>query len=733
MKRIHIFWVMLVLLLWKPSIAQQWPGAVPPLLSKGVVQPDVKARGAIDTIARRLIRDNIAGGIKIHSKEVKRLIRTMMEDGSWSDIDYSDTSITLWRPLEHLERLGDMAIAYCSEGNGLYHTPVLKQCLLKGLTFFYNRKPVSSNWWYRDIGSPAAFMVPLLLLKGEIPEKKLLQYASYLKDETTNLHHQGMNLAWVARIALYKGCIEGDLTLIDHGFAAMASLLRIQHKNGAEGIKIDHSFHQHHQQLYSGGYGMALIGEIAHAVVLASGTRFDTLFTADRLALLANTVLQGHQILSYRSVVDFGAIGRNISRPGGMRGIGLNTLGELIEADSGHRADYRQWRKNLLGGPYPQRYLGNRYFWKSAIMTQHGRGYYLSAKIISKQTLGTESLNRENVLGHSLPLGATNIMTTGKEYYNIFPLWDWCRVPGTTAVQNPDSASLTGYLYGTNYFGGGVSNGQDGIIAFDGDYRGARAKKAYFFVGGKMLCLGAGITSQAADAVLTAVNQCFLNGEIWIGDQAGSRRFGRESQRFDSMRWVYHDHMDYLFPAGEKVILTQKRQVGSWRHINSAESPEPVSGEVFSLSVQHGIRPRRGTYQYIVAPAASEKTLEKIAETNSLIVIRNDTAIQAAFDTTSGVLGAVFYKAGTLTLPDSKKITVTGPVILILSRKGSNYQIAVADPTYSQRGVRVQFEDPEERGKEADNRVSEQDFIFPPGDLCGKPVQKDLPVSFSLF
>ena len=65
-------------------------------------------------------------------------------------------------------------------------------------------------------------------------------------------------------------------------------------------------------------------------------------------------------------------------------------------------------------------------------MVQHGTGYYLSAKVISTRTNGTEMLNNENLKGYNLPLGATNILTSGKEYEGIFPVWNWNKIPGTT-------------------------------------------------------------------------------------------------------------------------------------------------------------------------------------------------------------------------------------------------------------------------------------------------------------
>ena len=94
----------------------------------------------------------------------------------------------------------------------------------------------------------------------------------------------------------------------------------------------------------------------------------------------------------------------------------------MEQNDSDRAADYSAWKKHLSGAPFPA--PGNKYFWKSDIMVQHGTGYYLSAKVISTRTNGTEMLNNENLKGYNLPLGATNILTSGKEYEGIFPVWE---------------------------------------------------------------------------------------------------------------------------------------------------------------------------------------------------------------------------------------------------------------------------------------------------------------------
>lgn len=238
---------------------------------------------------------------------------------------------------------------------------------------------------------------------------------------------------------------------------------------------------------------MGFAESTAALMALSANTTFNSAFSEEKKKIFSDMLLYGHQLFSYRDAVDFGTIGRNISRPDAIHGINPVTLDKMTVIDPQQATAFTEWKSHLQGAPFPHRFTGNRYFWKSDIMTHHGADYYLSAKVISTRTNGTEMLNGENLKGYNLPLGATNIMKTGAEYKNIFPVWDWTRIPGTTAVMNPSATVLPWYLFGTNEFAGGVSNGQIGAIAYEHSYNGVQAKKAYFFVDGTMLCLGAGI------------------------------------------------------------------------------------------------------------------------------------------------------------------------------------------------------------------------------------------------
>lgn len=646
---------------------------------------------SIDTVTNRLVHRLVPGAV--NESSLAAIIAAQNADGSWPTIDY-DTVALNFPAGAHLNNLKAMAIAYRTPGNTYYQSSDMLQRILLGLRFFMNKNPQSTNWWYNDIGAPQDYMIPVLLLKGEVPEDTLVNYSRYLRDQLARFAGEAKNLTWIASIAMYKSCIENDYRLLDASFRAIYSSLVIVPGWDDEGIKLDNSFHQHHAQLYSGGYGMSIMTDFAGTIQLADGTEFINSISADNLRVLSNVLLKGHQLFGYRNMIDFGSIGRDISRQttSTYNNISADVLSKMGSIDTGHAADYQAWKDHLSGASFPTAYQGNNYFWKSDIMTQHGANFYLSAKVISTRTYGTESLNGENVKGHNLPLGATNIVTDGLEYNTIAPVWDWCRIPGTTTVQNQDSATLNGYLIGTNEFAGGASDAKGGVIAFENNYGGVAAKKAYFFMDNAMLCLGAGVSSVLNDPVYTSVNQCFLSGDIVVNAAGTTSTFTDERQSFNDLNWVYHRRVGYIFPATGQVTLQNTQQTGTWRSINIDGSTDTLSRPVFSLWADHGIHPTNGHYAYIVVPDKSLQDFEDYASQNRFSVLSNDTLIQAVRNDSTHQYGIIFYHPGVIDLGDGLAIRSNKSAVVLVSFKpqsggqlqsgGAHYSIAVADPLY---------------------------------------------------
>lgn len=682
--------------------------------------PAVMMQAGIDTLSSRLVRTLLNGA---RTGNMDSLVKSMSADGSWSDINYTDSVHVQWTG--HSRRLKEMAIAYNNPGGRFYHNAGLLTSITKGFEFIYDKKYKSWNWYDIDIAAPENYMAALLLMKRGIPNQQLLKYAGYLKDATGNKAHQGQNRISVSTITVYKGCIENNYALVDRGFASIASTLVVESKQGGEGIKIDNSFHQHRPQLYSGGYGMGFVKSIAQLMALTVNTAFADVFTMEKRKLFSDLMLNGHQLFGYRDVIDFGTIGRGISRPNSMNNIDAATLSTMMTVDPDHAADYKAWQDHLAGGVFPDTYSGNKYFWKSDIMTQHGANYYLSAKVISTRTAGTEMLNGENAKGFNLPLGATNIATNGKEYHNIFPVWDWTKIPGTTAVNNQSSALLQWYQYGSNVFAGGISDGKNGLIAYEHSYNGVQAKKAYFFMGDAMLCLGSGISALGVQSVQTTINQCFLNGDVTLNTGAGIEILTDHSKAFADLKWIYHDGVGYIFPAKGNITVSKAVQQGTWKNLNVTGSDAIMKAPVFCAWFNHGTGPVDQQYAYIVRPAASLDAFKTYAGKTGLVIQQNTPAVQAA--SYANYYAMVFYEPGTATMADSLSITSNGKAMIMIEKKATGYVISVSDPVHSQATINLTINKKLTGQHSASTgKNTAITFAMPTGDYTGSTVTKNV-------
>lgn len=659
------------------------------------------ARQELDEMTGRLISSHLES--KVDEEVVAGYMNAISPDGSFPDLDYVTVHEGAFFPSgAHLERLKSMAVAYRKIGNKYYNSRRLLKQIVAGIDYWYKVRPESRNWWFGDIGAPQNYMVTLILLKGKISGKKLLHYSSYLRDLTANKAFKGKNRTWVSSVTIHKGCIEDNIELVRIGFESIASTIKIVPKQGDEGIKIDGSFHQHRPQLYSGGYGLSYVDDIAYYLQLVKGTAFESYFTQEKKDIFFNLLLGGHRLFGYRGTFDFGTIGRNISRQEGLGNISPATLERMEKNDLQHATDYSAWKEHVSGAPFPA--PSNKYFWKSDILVQHGANYYLSAKVISTRTNGTEMLNNENLKGYNLPLGATNILISGKEYEGIFPIWNWSKIPGTTAVQHPDSALLEGYLFGQNEFGGGVSNGTNGVIAYEHCYKGVKAGKAYFFINDVLLCLGAGITSDASEEVVTTVNQCFFADKLVVGEGNATTVY-KENASVKNPTWVHHDKVGYLFPSGGEITVNSRKQTGSWRDINISRSGKELSADVFSLWISHGAKVKEGEYAYMVVPDKSLEDFRAFAATQHYEIIQNTATVQAV--KLNHQYAVVFYRPGTVDLGDGLTLSTDKQVIVYLEQKGNGYDIWAADPLYNQKKVCLTL-----NGREVQ-------MAFPQGELTG--------------
>ena len=112
-----------------------------------------------------------------------------------------------------------------------------------------------------------------------------------------------------------------------------------------------------------------------------------------------------------------------------------------------------------------------------------------SVKMASDRVVGVEMMNGDNMKGFYMADGATYIYQDGDEYLDIFPLWDWRKLPGVTAFQSDDPMPIIQKCHPRNAtsFVGGVSNGMYGISAMEVNRAGIKACKSWIFIDDYML------------------------------------------------------------------------------------------------------------------------------------------------------------------------------------------------------------------------------------------------------
>src|SRR5690606_8367085 len=131
---------------------------------------------------------------------------------------------------------------------------------------------------------------------------------------------------------------------------------------------------------------------------------------------------------------------------------------------------------------------------------------------------------------------------------------------------------------------------------------------------------------------------------------------------------------------------------GTWRAINhqSTSSTDTISKEVFTLWLDHGVRPEDANYQYIVVPNAGPSDLEAYVKDSPIEILVNSKSIQAVRHRRLNRTGIAFYESGKVKANDMVTIEATAPCLAIVKTNGKSIdQIVVSDPSRSLESVEL--------------------------------------------
>jgi chondroitin AC lyase len=191
----------------------------------------------------------------------------------------------------------------------------------------------------------------------------------------------------------------------------------------------------------------------------------------------------------------------------------------LLKASNYRKAELEEIIKIRKGEKKPA-LTWDRFFWHSEYFTHQRPTWFSSVRMHSNRQNGMEQPhNEEGLKMHHFADGSNFISLTGEEYFNIFPVWDWLKIPGATIVQSPSVPHWNEIAKkGLSEFVGGVTDGIYGATAFDfqSPHDPLKAHKAYFFFDKEYVSMGSGISSDTSYPVFTTINQCLLTSDVVV-------------------------------------------------------------------------------------------------------------------------------------------------------------------------------------------------------------------------
>ena len=598
---------------------------------------------------------------------IRTFLTTQTAEGTWPDINYQDKKRSGWEPRIHTERILELVKLYSTPGSSYYHSAEMEKVIHKALGWWFATKPVCLNWWYNQIGVPKTLGNAFLLFEPQMTDEERRGAIEVM--EHARFGMTGQNKVWLAGNVLVRALLQNDMDLVRQARDSIASEIVT---GQAEGIQPDWSFHQHGTQQQFGNYGLSFLASMSFYSGVFAGTSLA--FSDEQLEIVRRLTDEGYRWILWKGKMDISALGRQFFQQSQVHK-GLGTAFAATELGGGTSEACNETARALcrenFGPDATNGLAGHKHFFCSNYTVHRRPTWMATVKMASRKVIGTETLNGDNMKGFYSADGATYLYRDGHEYLDIFPLWDWRKLPGVTAFATdaPMPVVKGDRPRNNSDFVGGLSDGKQGMTVMDLDRAGLRARKAWIFTDRFVLCLGAGIQADSSLAVTTAIEQChrhgdlfvLLPGEHWKTAEDTVTASGKEVR-------FHHNSIGYIaWGDGLRATATTERRTGDWHDVMQMY-PEgtTVSGNVVQLCLNHGTTPKDASYRYVILPDADREQTADF-DLSTIRVLRNDRTAQAVLLADSSCWLAASEPA-TLTLPDGTVVKATTPGIYRIAK-----------------------------------------------------------------
>lgn len=641
-----------------------------------------------DIIRKRVVAEIMK--VPVNDASVADILKRMRPDGSFNDINYDDLSRTAGFP--HRRHTGDLvylARAWKTSGSRYFKSKELKERITTSLRYWVDHDYIGDNWHDNQISTPTN-LVTLMLIAGNDLPKDLINKAQPIIGRAhmnaSGARPSGDRIV-IAGILARNLLFLGNKTEFDNIIRLIEG--EIKFNTGQRGMQHDYSFHHRVDRVNnttSYGYGK-YANEFGEWSYYVAGTKYA--FSKEKINQLVDYYLDGvYKQLVYGVYEDVGVKNRSITSKTEFRPRGIEEITRLLISTDYRKDELEEIIRLRKGEASPSRSFA-RFFWQTEHFVFQRPDFYTTVRMFSTRNRNMEEpYNGPGKPTHHRADGTNYLLLKGDEYHNIWPVYDWQKISGTTIMQKkklhgPDSIQLDGL----RDFVGAVTDGLYGAVAFDfkSPHDMVEAKKSWFFFDDEYVCIGTNINSRSNIPVATTINQVLLRSEVIVLQNGEASRMPNGARELKGVKAVYQDKVGYIFPEPATVQLSNQTETGRWSDITDQKniSKELVSSEVFKLWYDHGKSPDSASYEYIVVPnITQEELLSTSASNRGIRILSKNSNVHAVLNSKLDICQIAFYRASTVDINDRLSITMDSQGMAMLKMKdGGVKELTVSDPS----------------------------------------------------
>ena len=685
----------------------------------------------------------------------------------WSDLPLAvqtgvSADVASGNIADSFKRLEHMAQAYAIQGCALYQDPALLAAIAGALDWLTSNVytatgTVFGNWYDWEIAGPQSLNNAAILLLANPSALTPSQIANYVKavynfgPNSVNFKDYfwwgaltGANTSNVALTTAVQGILLGNntatVTRFWHNTAGhpvnpqtdyvVSGTLLLDEAQGnlsgnnpldwsgdsvftpvtsGDGWYPDYSFIYHYNIPYTGSYGQELIENIAILVKLLDSSTWEII--DPDLSNIYGWITRGTMPLMYHGAMMDMVRGRAIASSSSDESkVGAAALQNMRSVATFAPTDVAA--ELLAFADSPQVEPGQYHFASMDRVAMHREAFSFGLSMSSTRVGGYEinTTSPTNLKGWYTGAGVTYLYLDNPDTQYMDTYWatvDWYRLPGTTAdlSATPDDA-----VTDQNWAGGAQVDKAYGVAGMSAHPAGTQlyAKKSWFMLDDKIVCLGAGITCTSGGQVETTIENRKLKA-------TGATTFNIADSVYSlaapttwanpvtvststSPTWCALDGVaGYYFPEGASNLQAQfVSGSGAWTTINPTDSDSAIYTDYYLQIVsKHGVNPTNAKYAYVILPNRKADSVKAYAANPDVAILSNTeptgatTGIQAVKSKVLGVVAANFWAktSGPDTGGTADFITVNKQCSVIVKETYNRISVGVSDPTQSNNGT----------------------------------------------